>query len=161
MSSHHLPSFAGNAREANDCLSLCQNFSFLQRHLSHCIWFHRNDVILTWLSTKTLFSRERTITGIVIQSLSCVRLFVTPMDCRVSGFPVLHHLPEFAQTHVCRVGDTIQPSHPLLSASPSTLNFSQHRGLFKWIGSSHQVVKVLEYQLQHQSFQWIFKTDFL
>jgi len=79
-----------------------------------------------------------------------------PMDCSMPGFPVLHHLPEFAQIHVPCVSDAIQPSHPLMSPSPLALNFSQHQGLFQWAGSSHQVAKVLELQLQHQSFQWIF-----
>ena len=58
-------------------------------------------------------------------------------------------------------GDTIQPSHPLLSPSSLTFNLSQHQGLFQWVSSPHQVAKVLELQLQHQSFQWIFRTDFL
>ena len=57
--------------------------------------------------------------------------------------------------------DAIQPSHPLPSPSPPAFNFSQHQGLFKWVSSLHQVAKVLEFQLQHQSFQWIFRTDFL
>ena len=82
-----------------------------------------------------------------------------PMDCRTPGFPVLHHLPELDQTHVHWVGDAVQPSHPLLSPSPPAFNLSQHQGLFRWVSSSHQVVKVLE--LKHQSFQWIFRTDFL
>ena len=77
-----------------------------------------------------------------------------PMDSRTSGFPVLHHLSELAQTHVHWVGDVIQPSHPLLSPSPA-FNLSQHQGLFQWASSSHQVAKVLGLQLQHQSFQWI------
>ena len=81
------------------------------------------------------------------------------MDCSITGSPVLHHLPEFAQTHVHWVGDAIQPSHSLLSPSPPTFNLSQHQGLFQWVSVSHQVAKVLELQLQHQSFQWIFRTD--
>ena len=84
-----------------------------------------------------------------------------PMDCSTPGFPVHNQLPEFTQTHVHRVGDAFQPSHPLSSPSPPTFNLSQHQGLFKWVGSSRQVAKVLEFQLQHQSFQWTFKTDFL
>ena len=75
------------------------------------------------------------------------------MDCSVPGLPVYHPLPEFTQTHVHWVGDAIQPSYPLSSPSPPTLNFSQHQGLFKWVSSSLQVAKVLEFQLQHQSFQ--------
>ena len=90
---------------------------------------------------------------------SCLTL-CDPMDCSMPGFPVHHQLPELAQTHFHRVGDAIQPSHPLLPPSPPAFNLSQHHGLFKWVGSSHQVAKVLELQLQHQSFQWIFMIDF-
>ena len=83
-----------------------------------------------------------------------------PMDCSTPGFPVHHQLPELTQTHAHWVGDAIQPSHPLFSPSPPTLNLSQHQGLFKWV-SSHQVAKVLELQLLPQSFQWILRIDFL
>ena len=75
--------------------------------------------------------------------------------------PCPSQLPEPTQTHVHWVGDSIQPSHPLSSPSPPTFNLSQHQGLFLGVGSSHQVTKVLEFQLQHQSFQWIFRSDFL
>ena len=78
-----------------------------------------------------------------------------PKDCSTPGFPVHHLLMKIAQTHVCQVGDVIQPSHPLLSPSPPAFN------LFQWVCSSHQVAKVLEFQLQHLFFQWIFRTDFL
>ena len=61
------------------------------------------------------------------------------MNRSTPGLPVHHQLPEFTQTHVYRVGDAIQPSHPLSSPSPPALNLSQHQGLFKWISSSHQV----------------------
>ena len=81
------------------------------------------------------------------------------MDCSTPGFPVLHYLLEFAQIHVHWVSDAIQPSHSLSSPSPPALNLSQHQGLFQWVGSSHQMAKVLE--LQHQSFQWISRVDFL
>ena len=84
-----------------------------------------------------------------------------PTDCSIPGFPVLRHLPGRAQTHVHWVDDAIQPSHPLSSPSPPALNLSQHQGLFQWVGSSHQAAKVLELQLQPQSFQWIFRIDFL
>jgi len=90
---------------------------------------------------------------------SCLAL-CDPMDCSMPGFGVLHYLLELAQTHVHWVGDAIQPSHPLSSPSPPAFNLSQHQGLFKWVSSLHQVAKVLEFQLQHQSFQWIFRTDF-
>ena len=84
-----------------------------------------------------------------------------PPDCCPPGFPIHHQHPELAQTHVHRVGVAIQPSHLLSSTSPSAFNLSQHQDLFKWLSSSHQVAKVLEPQLQHQSFQWILRNDFL
>ena len=95
-----------------------------------------------------------------VQSLSRVGL-CNPMNCSMPGLPVHQQLPESIQTHVHRVSDAIQPSHPLLSPSPPALNLSQHQGLFKWVSSSHEVAKVLEFQLQHQSFQWIPRTDLL
>ena len=70
-----------------------------------------------------------------------------PMNHSTPGLPVHHQLPEFTQTHVHRVSDAIQPSHPLLSPSPPAPNPSQHQGLFQWVNSSHEVVKVLEFQL--------------
>ena len=96
-----------------------------------------------------------------VQSLSPVQLFVIPWAISKPGLPVHHQLPEFTQTHVHWVSDAIQPFHPLLSPSPPALNLSQHQGIFKWVSSSHQVAKVLEFQLQYQSFQWTFRTDFL
>ena len=81
--------------------------------------------------------------------------FCDPKNCSTPGFPVLHYLSEFAQTRVHWVSDTIQLSHPLSPPSLFALNLSQHQGLFQWISSSHQMAKVLE--LQHQSFQWIFR----
>ena len=95
-----------------------------------------------------------------VQSLSRVQL-CKPMHCSMPGLPVHHKLPEFTQNHVHRVGDSIQPSHPLLSPSPPAPNPSQHHGLFQWVNSSHKVAKVLEFQLQHQSFQWTPRTDLL
>ena len=93
---------------------------------------------------------------------SCLTL-CSLMDCRMSGFPVLHHLPELAQTHVHWISDVIQPSHPLSSLSPPSFNRAQHQGLFQWVGSSHQVPRLLKFQLQHLSFQWLisFRTDWL
>ena len=74
------------------------------------------------------------------------------MNRSTPGLPVRHQLPEFTQTHVHWVSDAIQPSHPLSSPSPPVPNPSQHQGLFQWVNSSHEVTKVLEFQLQHQSF---------
>ena len=84
-----------------------------------------------------------------------------PTNHSTPGLPVHHQLPEFTQTHVHWVSDAIQPSHHLSSPTPPALNLSQHQGLFKWVSSSHQVAKVLEFQLQHQSFQWTPRTDLL
>ena len=72
-----------------------------------------------------------------------------------------HQVLEFTQVRVRWICDAIQPSHPLSSSSPFAFNLSQHQGLFQWVSSSYQVVKILELQLQHQSFQWIFGDDFL
>ena len=91
-----------------------------------------------------------------VQFSSVAQLYATlcnPMDCSKPGFPVHRQLPAFTQIHVHWVSDAIQPSHPLSSPSPPTFNLSQHQGLFKWVSPSHQVAKVLKFQLQHQSFQ--------
>ena len=97
---------------------------------------------------------------VVAQSLSHVWL-CDPMDCSTPGHLSPHHLLEFAQVHVHWIRDAIQPSYPLSPSSPPALNLPQHQGLFHWGDSLHQVTKVLELQLQHQSFQWISRTDFL
>ena len=91
---------------------------------------------------------------------SCLNLCY-PMDCSRPGISIHCQLQGFTQTHVHWVGDAIQPSHFLSSPSPPAFNISQDQGLFKWVCALHQVAKVLEFQLQHQSFQWIFRTDFL
>ena len=117
------------------------------------------------MPSKILFSVfphcERT-DSLVLSSVTelCPTLW-DPMDSSMPGCPVRHQLPDLAQSHVHWVGDDIQPSHPRSSLSPLTFSLSQHQGLFKWVSSSHQVAKGLEFQVQHQSFQWIFRTDFL
>ena len=87
---------------------------------------------------------------------SCPTL-CNPMDHSVPGLPVHHQLLEFTQAHVHWVTDAIQPSHPLLFPSPPIFNLSQHQSLFRWVSSLPQVAKVLEFQLQHQSFQCLFR----
>ena len=84
-----------------------------------------------------------------------------PMNRSTPGLPVHHQLPESTQTHVHCVGDAIQPSHPLSPPSPPALNLSQHQGVFQWVSSPHQMAKVLEFQLQHQSLQWTPRTYLL
>ena len=94
----------------------------------------------------------------MLLSLSCVWLFANPRIARCQAslsFTILL----FSQTHVLWVDDAIQLTHPLLSPSPPALNLSQQQGLFQWVSSLHQVTKILE--LQHQSFQWMFRVDFL
>ena len=117
-------------------------------------WMHsrswqQSSVFIAEIGSSTQFS-----------SVTSNSLWPHGLHCSTPGFPVYHQLLELAQTCVYWVGDAIQPSHPLLSPSPPAFSLSQHQGLFQWVSSSHQVAKVLEFQLQHQSFQWIFKTDF-
>ena len=110
---------------------------------------------------KVIYGYPSYLTSIQSQFSSVAQSCLTlcdPVECSMSGFPVDHQLPEITQTHDNWVGDAIQPSHPLLSPSPPAFTLSQHQGLFQWVSSSHQVTKVLEFQLQHQ---WIFRTDFL
>ena len=107
------------------------------------IWWMRIIILYIWFSS--------------VQSLSHIRLFATPQTAAHQAY----QLPELTQTHAHRVSDAIQPSHLLSSLSPPTFNLSQHKGLFQWVSSSHQVAEILEFQLQNQSFQWIFRTDFL
>ena len=113
-----------------------------------------------WFTSLSMISR---FTHVTVQFSSVAQSCPTlcdPMDCSMAGLPVHHQLPELTQTHVHQVRDAIQPSHPLLSPCPRAFNLSQHQSLLKWVSSSHQVAKLLEFQLQHQSFQWIFSTDF-
>ena len=94
------------------------------------------------------------VRSVQFSSVAQSYLTLDSMDCSMLGFPDHHQLPQLPQTHVHRVRDAIQPSHPLSPPSSLALNLSQHQGLFKWVSSLHQVGKVLEFQLQHQSFQY-------
>ena len=136
-----------------------------------------------FFTTSTIWDALPFLFSIIIGSLLCTRVMVynhegfvsvqfssvaqsyptlcDPMNHSTPGLPVHHQLPEFTQTHIHRVGDAIQLSHPLSSPSPPAPNPSQHQGLFQWVNSSHEVAKVLEFQLQHQSFQWTPRTDLL
>jgi len=105
--------------------------------------------------------RERVLGDHLVQFSSVAQLcpsLCNPMDCSTPVFPVYRQL---AQTHAHPVGDAIQPSHTLLSPSPPAFSLSQHQSHCQWVSSLHQVAKLLELQLQHQSFQWIFRMDFL
>ena len=98
---------------------------------------------------------------VVVQLLSCVWLFATPRPAARQASLSFHYLPEFAPTPVHWVSDTSYPCHPLSPPASPALSLSQHQGLFQWVSSLHQVAKILELQCQHQSFQWVFRTDFL
>ena len=104
------------------------------------------------------------LTPVIIRSdqlLSPVLTLCDPMNRSTPGLPVPHQLPEFTQTHIHRVSDALQPSHPLSSPSPPAPNPSQHQSLFQWVNSSHEVAKVLEFQLSHHSFQRNPRADLL
>ena len=127
------------------------------------IYIDLSELILK-ASDHHLCTVNQIINAISVQFSSVAQSCLTPcdpMDCSTPGLPVHHQLLEFTQTHVHWVSDTIQPSHLLLSPSPPTFNLSQHHGLFQGVSSLHQVAKVLVFQLQHHSFQWIFRVDFL
>ena len=132
---------------------------FWKGHLSFTFLVNFNYMIV--LSNIVIFFYIQ-FSSVRISSVtqSCLTL-CDPMNHSTPGLPVHHQLPESIQTHVHWVSDAIQPSHPLSSPSPAASNLSQHQGLFKWVRSLHQVAKVLEFKLQHRSFQWIFRTDFL
>ena len=120
----------------------------------------RNNILHLQKTKQTLLNSLYSIQFSSVQSLSHVWL-CDPMNHSAPGLPVHHQLPEFTQIHVHWVSDAIQPSHPLLSPSPPAFYLSQHHCLFKWVSSSHQMAKVLKFQLQHWFFQWTLRTDLL
>ena len=125
-------------------------------------WVTKNQTWLKWLTKKkkkvqVVYWHHNSVQFCSVAK-SCLTL-CDPMNRSTPGLLVYHQLPKFTQTHVHWVGDAIQPSHPLSFPSPPAFNLSQHQGLFQRVTSSHQVAKVLEFQLQHQSFQWILRTD--
>ena len=144
-----------------DSCQLCQSFTRLEK----CVCpkevgiFNLTKGKHKWVWIKLRL--KRTVQSVQSFIQSCLTLCNPWTACSTPGFPVHHQLPEPTQIHVHRVSDAIQPSHPLVSPSRSAFNLSQHQGLFQWVGSSCQVAKVLEFQLQNQFFQWIFRTDFL
>ena len=151
---------------------------FSRSVLSTFLWLGKNKFISLWNTSaqplqwlvkkerKKLYTKywqrcERTEYSTLLSLFTqfCLTL-CDPMDCSTSGFPVHHQFPELAQTHVQWVNDDIQSSHPLLFPSPA-FNLYQNQGLFQWVSFLYQVDKLLKFQLQHQSFQWILMADFL
>ena len=108
----------------------------------------------------TLLTKVHKVSSVQF-SCSVVSNSLRPHEPQHARPPCPSPTPRAGQIHTHQAGDAIQPSHPLSSPSPPTFNLSQHQGLFKWVSSSHQVAKVLEFQLQHQSFQRVFRVDFL
>ena len=131
-------------------VSLSPLVNFYLCFRSWCAYFFQEGFLtLRWdLSTTHSYSVSHVVFcfGCCCAVASLCLSLCEPMDCSTSGFPVLYYLPEFAQIQVHWVGDTLQPYYPLSSPSPA-LSLSQHQGLFQWVSSSHQVVRVSELQL--------------
>ena len=172
----HVASFSWSGFETTrnflQCSPWWKQYIFLPPHtytLSHSLgslvvssFFWRNHCFSMQSSSRRFVSVLDLLSSVQFSSVAqlCPTL-CDPMICSRPGLPVHHKLPEFTQTHVHRVGDAIQPCHPLSSPSPPAPNPSQHQGLFQWVNSLHEVAKVLEFQFQHQSFQWTPRTDLL
>ena len=150
------------------------NFLWTDRTLSHLTKLSFSEIFLQWFwfcpfakdnhSNIFKLSLMSFADHTSIQFSSVVQSYLTLCDlmsCSTPGLPVQHQLLEPTQTHVHWVSDAIQLSYPLSSPSPPAFNLSQHLGLFKWVSSPHQVAKVLEFQLQHESFQWTPRADLL
>ena len=129
--------------------NLSNLWEILEDRRAWCTAVHGVTKSRTWLSDWI----SATLLVIIFSSVqfssvaqSCLTL-CDPMNCGTPGLPVHHQLPEFTQTHVHWVGDAIQQSHPRSSPSPPAPNPSQHQSLFQWVNSSHEVTKVLQFQL--------------
>ena len=155
-----LGSIPGSRRSPGEGNGNQIQYSCLENSLDRGAWWatvYGVSKYQTWLS-KHAYAHTHTHTDIVVQSLSNVWFFATPWTAALQdflSFTISWSLLKLMST----IKDAIQPSHSVSSPSPSALHHSQHQGLFQWVSSSHQVFKVLE--LQHQPFQWIFRTDFL
>jgi len=153
---------------SSDALFITQIGSFMKIFYILDEWFFHCNLIVFMLFPKLAFQGEIVVPSHLycwfyflniqfssvqfsLVAQSCPTL-CNPMDCSTPGLPVHDQLLEFIQTHVHWVGNAIQPSHPLSSPYPPAFNLSQHQGLFKWDSFLHQVAKILEFQLQHQSF---------
>ena len=152
------------------CLTLCNPMDYtvqgiLQARILEWVAYpfsSRSSWPRNWTGVSCIAGRIVTNWACSFHFSSVAQSFPTlcdPMNCKTPG-PVHQQFPESTQTHVHWVGNAIQPFHPLSSLSPA-FSLPQHQGLFQWMGSLHQVAKGLELQLQHQSFQWIFRSDFL
>ena len=129
-------------------ISQWEGSTVIINNMLFCWIFPKKFSLLICHGMATFLSRHFVISSVQFSSVTqqCLTL-CDPMNRSTPGLPVHHQLPEFTQTHVHRVGDAIQPSHPLLSPSPPAPNPSQHQSLFQWVNSLHEVAKVLEFQL--------------
>ena len=139
---------------------MVSSFTFFFKWMDHMSYQINENEYLSLLVVWYILIYKMVLDQIRSVAQSCPTL-CDPMNRSTPGPPVHHQLPEFTQTHVHQVSDAIQPSHPQSSPFPPALNSSKHQSLFQWINSSHEVAKVLEFQLQHQSFQWTPRTDLL
>ena len=147
------PCWVGFSRIRGQIVVSCTVYSLPLRHQGSLINFFFSENLVTSQYYLFVFILQF-IHSVLSNSLSS-------MNCSTPGFPVHHQLPELVQTCVHLVREAIQSSQPLSSPSLPGINLFEHQGLFQWVSFSHQVAKVLEFQLQHQSFQWMFRTDFL
>ena len=134
----------GAQREGIGCLQPGRGLLSEPSHLAILSWtfnLHKCEKLVS-----IVYKSPRLRFSVIVAAHSCLPLWDL-MDCNTPLFSVLHYLPEFTPTHVHRVSDAIQPSHSLLPPSPPALNLSQHQGIFQWVGSSHQVVKVLSFSI--------------
>ena len=152
-------SFSSSKRIMEKVEQILDVAGFIKSHCDDCKWESLEKLSGRWQVSYVLLSGKRTI-SVQLVTQSCPTL-CDPVDCSMPGLPVHHQLPELAQTHDYQVSDAIQPSHPLPFPSPPAFNLSQHQSLSLWVSFLHHVAEVLEFQLQHQSFQWIFRTDLL
>ena len=146
-----------------DSVEVIVSYSWTIRGLVLFFFLSLGTLLLRWEQTVAILLEEK-IPYESVQFSSATQSCLTlcdPMDCSTPSLPVHHRLPELTQAHVHWISDAIESSHPVTSPSPPAFNLSHHQGLFQWVNSSHQVAKVLELQFQHQSFQWIFRHDFL
>ena len=133
----------------------------ISKHYQSWLLSHWNWLLNIYQHTTSSETPLSCLSGHCCSVTKLCRTLWDPMDCSTPGFPVHHQLLELAQTHIHQISDAIQPSHPLSSPYPPAFNLSQHQGLSKWVSCSYHVAKALEFQFQHQSFQWIFRADFL
>ena len=167
----------GKVKVAQSCMTLCDPMDYtaheiLQARILEWVAFPfsrgssqpRDRTQVSHIAGRvfTSWATREALTTVQFSSVaqSCLTL-CNPMNHSTPGLPVHCQLPESTQTPVHWVSDAIQPSHLLSSPSAPTANPSQHQGLFQWVSSSHEVAKVLEFQLQYQSFHWTPRTDLL